>query len=53
MADTESELADAIADRDRAKKELDHAREDFDEIRVMLADTRARAKWHYYKTKSK
>ncbi|MBF0494123.1 MAG: hypothetical protein HQL28_03210 [Candidatus Omnitrophica bacterium] len=49
----ESELHTTIAERDRAKSELERAKESLDEIRLMLADTRARARGHYYKEKKK
>ena len=37
----------------RIQRELEKAKESLDEIRLMLADTRARARGHYYKTGTK
>ncbi|MBF0569714.1 MAG: hypothetical protein HQL18_02940 [Candidatus Omnitrophica bacterium] len=50
---SESDLSRVIAERDQAKRELEKAKESLDEIRLMLADTRARAREHYYKAKHK
>ncbi|MBF0387265.1 MAG: hypothetical protein HQL20_05345 [Candidatus Omnitrophica bacterium] len=49
----ENELSGAITERDRYQRELEKAKESLDEIRLMLADTRARARGHYYKTGAK
>ncbi len=49
----DTELSSAITERDQAKRELERAKESLDEIRLMLADTRARAREHYYKPKHK
>ncbi|MBF0123391.1 MAG: hypothetical protein HQL21_08335 [Candidatus Omnitrophica bacterium] len=48
---TQSELSTAVTERDQAARELERAKESLDEIRLMLADTRARAREHYYKAK--
>jgi chromosome segregation protein len=50
---TDAELSGAVAERDQYKRELERAKENLDEIRLLLADTRARARGHYYKTKGK
>ena len=50
---TERETSKIVADKDRCEKELQRAKESLDEIRLMLADTRARAREHYYKEKRK
>ncbi|MBF0486358.1 MAG: hypothetical protein HQL16_07595 [Candidatus Omnitrophica bacterium] len=50
---SDSDLGIAITERDQVKKELERAKESLDEIRLMLADTRARAREHYYKAKHK
>ncbi len=47
----EEEVSNAVMERDKTAKELEKARESLDEIRVMLADTRAKAREHYYKRK--
>lgn len=44
-------LSSIIVERDRARRDLEQARESLDEIRLMLAETRARARAHYYKAK--
>lgn len=48
---TETELKSAMVERDKSREELERAKESLDEIRLMLADTRARARSHYYKQK--
>lgn len=50
LEETGSELSATITERDRDKRELERAKESLDEIRLMLADTRARTRKHYYKT---
>ena len=50
LEETGIELSEAITERDRSKRELERAKESLDEIRLMLADTRARTRKHYYKT---
>ncbi|MBF0571440.1 MAG: hypothetical protein HQL12_06160 [Candidatus Omnitrophica bacterium] len=49
----ETQLGSIIAERDQASRELERSKESLDEIRLMLADTRARAREHYYKAKHK
>ncbi|MBF0477931.1 MAG: hypothetical protein HQL26_00445 [Candidatus Omnitrophica bacterium] len=50
---TDGELSSTITERDQLKRELERAKESLDEIRLMLADTRSRAREHYYKPKGK
>lgn len=47
------EIDNVIAERDKYKKESKKAKDSMDEIRQMLADTRAKARAHYYKEKPK
>ena len=49
----EEQTSIAIVDRDKCKKELERARESLDEIRMMLAQTRTKAREHYYNSKHK
>ncbi len=51
LQNVNGELSGVIVERDQAKSELERAKESLDEIRLMLADTRARAREHYYKAK--
>jgi len=50
---SDTELSSTITERDQARRELERAKENLDEIRIMLADTRTRVREQYYKTKSK
>jgi chromosome segregation ATPase len=45
------DLDEAIQDRDKQKIELERAKENMDEIRLMLAETRARTREQYYKSR--
>ncbi len=49
----ESEVHKLIAERDKCKKDLVVAKESLDEIRLMLADTRTKARGRYYSKKAK
>jgi chromosome segregation protein len=49
LEDAQAQISGVIADRDKYKIELERARESLDEIRLMLAETRAKAREHYYK----
>ena len=46
------EFRAGIVEKEGYKRDLQQAKEDLDEIRVMLADTRSRAKGHLYKKKA-
>lgn len=45
--------SDMLVERDRAKKDLERAKESLDEIRLMLAETRAKTREQYYKKTTK
>lgn len=51
LEETSKQLMESIAEKEEAKRDLQQAKEDLDEIRVMLVDTRAKAKGHFYKKK--
>ena len=50
---TKREMENITSERDQYRKESKKAKESMDEIRQMLADTREKARKHYYKEKAK
>ena len=46
------EFRTSIVEKETYKRDLQQAKEDLDDIRVMLADTRTKAKGHFYKKKA-
>jgi len=50
---TNADSSDMIMERDRAKRDLERAKESLDEIRLMLAETRAKTREQYYKKTAK
>ncbi len=46
------ELRASVTEKEESKRDLLQAKEDLDEIRTMLSDTRSKAKGHFYKKKA-
>jgi len=46
------EFRDSVVEKEAYKRDLQQAKEDLDEIRTMLVDTRSKAKGHLYKKKA-
>lgn len=48
-----ADSSDMVVERDKAKRDLERAKESLDEIRLMLAETRSKTREQYYKKTAK